>query len=195
MTLLHRDDSVLVVVDAQPGFYAAENLDSSEAAAARTALERAAWLSRVAARLEIPAVITEEDAARNGPTDAAVREALPASTPVFDKPTFGLAGTPEILAAIRATGRGTAVLVGFETDVCVAQSAVGLVGADLRAVVVEDAAFSPGAMHALGLARAAAAGVEINHCKGVAYEWLRELETARSVLGSSPALSDAPLRL
>ena len=42
------------------------------------------------------------------------------------KPTFGLAGTPEILAAVRETGRTTAVVVGCETDVCVAQSAIGL---------------------------------------------------------------------
>ena len=195
MTLVHRDESVLVVVDAQPGFYARANLDPRDETTLRTALERAAWLSRVAAVLEIPAVITEEDPGRKGPTDAAIKEALPASTPVFDKPTFGLTGTPEILAAVKAPGRSTAVIVGLETDVCVVQSAVGLIDAGLRAVIVDDAAFSPGEMHARGLARAAAAGVELNHCKGVAYEWLRELQTSRSVLGSSPELAQAPLRL
>ena len=194
MSLLDRDDSVLVVVDAQPGFYTGEDLDADDARGARLALERATWLSRVAAALEIPAVITEEDAERNGATDATILDALPQSTPLFPKPTFGLAGTPEILDAIKATGRGTVVLVGFETDVCVAQSAIGLKQVGLRAVVVEDASFSPGEMHARGLARAAAAGVELNHVKGVAYEWLRELETARSVL-ASPGLSDAPVRL
>ena len=33
------------------------------------------------------------------------------------KPVFGLADTPEILAAVEALGRRTAVLAGFETDV------------------------------------------------------------------------------
>jgi hypothetical protein len=33
------------------------------------------------------------------------------------------AGNPDILAAIEATGASTAVLVGLETDVCVAHSA------------------------------------------------------------------------
>jgi nicotinamidase-related amidase len=195
VTLLDRDDSILVVVDAQPGFYTGEELEADDARGARIALERATWLARLAAVLEIPAVITEEDAERNGSTDAGIAEALPPYTPAFAKPTFGLAGTPEILEAVRATGRGTAVLVGFETDVCVAQSAIGLLGEGMRAVLVADAVFSPGEMHARGLARATAAGVELNHVKGVAYEWLRELETARSVIDGSPELSDAPVRL
>ena len=63
---------------------------------------------------------------------------------MFTKPTFGLAGTPEILEAVLATERRTAVLVGAETDVCVYQSAVGLLDAGLRVIAVEDAIFSPG---------------------------------------------------
>jgi nicotinamidase-related amidase len=189
--LIDRDDSLLVVVDAQPGFNSYPDLNATEADAAAQALERAAWLARVAAALGVPAVVTEEDPAKNGPTAEGIRRALPAGTPVFAKATFGLAGTPEILAAVRATGRGTAVLIGFETDVCVAQSAIGLLEHGLRTVIVEDAAFSPGEMHARGLARAASAGVELNHAKGVAYEWARELETSRAVLDGS----DAPLRL
>ena len=89
-------------------------------------------LAGVAAALGVPAVITEEDPGRNGATDARILEALGADTPVFTKPVFGLAGCPDILAAVRATGRSTAVLAGFETDVCVAQSAVGLVDLGFR---------------------------------------------------------------
>jgi nicotinamidase-related amidase len=36
------------------------------------------------------------------------------------------------MAAIRATGRHTAVLAGYETDVCVTHSAVGLSEAGYR---------------------------------------------------------------
>ena len=110
------------------------------------------------------------------------------------KPTFGLAGTPEILQAVQATNRPTAVLVGFETDVCVAQSAIGLKDRGMRVVVVEDAVFSPGEMHARGLARMTAAGVELNHCKGLAYEWTRTVAESRSVLGD-PEVGEAPFRL
>ena len=82
MALLDRDDSVLVVVDAQPGFLG-DHADS--------AVERMVWLVAVAARLGVPVVVTEEEPERNGATDARVAERLPTGTPVFTKPTFGLA--------------------------------------------------------------------------------------------------------
>ena len=185
MGLLDRDDSVLVVVDAQPGFLTAE---------ADSAVERMAWLVTIAARLGIPVVVTEEEPDRNGATDDRIAERLPAATPVFTKPTFGLAGAPEILDAVRATGRGTVVVVGSETDVCVAQSAVGLRDAGLACVVVEDATFSPGEMQERGLARVASEGVARNHAKGVTYEWLRTVEDAHAVLGD-PTLPSPPFRL
>jgi nicotinamidase-related amidase len=185
MPLLEANDSVLVVVDVQPGFLAD---------AAEPAVERMAWLVAIASRLDIPVVVTEEVPERHGPTDVRLVERLPAGTPVFTKPTFGLAGAPEILDAVRATGRRTVVLVGCETDVCVAQSAIGLQAAGLECVVVEDATFSPGEMHERGLARLASGGVARNHAKGVTYEWLRTVEAAHTVL-DDPALPPPPFRL
>jgi nicotinamidase-related amidase len=126
MPLLARDDSLLVVIDLQPGFSADDRFDADDRRRAGEAAGRAAWLAAVADALGIPAVITEEDPERNGPTGGAVLAALRGSAPVFTKPVFGLADCPDIMAAIRATGRRTAVLVGFETDVCVTHSAVGL---------------------------------------------------------------------
>jgi nicotinamidase-related amidase len=183
--LLDRDDCLLVVVDAQPGFLAAE---------AEQAVERMAWLVAIAVRLGIPVLVTEEEPERHGPTEPRIAAQLPADAPTFVKPTFGLAGTPEILAAVHATGRRTAVVLGCETDVCVAQSAIGLLEAGLETVVVEDATFSPGEMHERGLARLARAGVACNHAKGVAYEWLRTVDDANTVL-ADPTLPAPPFRL
>jgi len=185
MALLDRDDSVLVVVDAQRGFLPAE---------AEAAVERMAWLAAVAARLGIPVVVTEEEPERNGETDARIANRLPEGTPVFRKPTFGLAGTAEILEAVRATGRGTVVLVGAETDVCVAQSAIGLRAAGFTCTIVEDATFSPGEMHERGLARVESEGVARNHAKGVTYEWLRTVDDAHEVF-AHPALPPPPFPL
>ena len=193
MPLLDRTDCVLLVIDAQPGFHA--GLPEPDRGAAEAALARVAWLTRLAVRLDIPVVVTEEDAARNGPTDARVTGVLGSSARVLDKPTFAVTGSPPIAEAIAATGRRTAVLTGFETDVCVAQSAVGLVEHGGRAVIVDDACFSPGEMHARGLARAAQDGVEINHAKGVAYEWVASVEASRTVIDADAALADAPFRL
>jgi nicotinamidase-related amidase len=194
MALLDRDDSVLVVVDIQPGFVVRYWFTGQDAEAAGAAVERAAWLVAVAAQLGIPVVVTEEEPEQNGSTDPRVAKRLPADAPVLRKPTFGLAGTPEILAAVRETERGTAVFVGCETDVCVAQSAIGLRDAGFDCVVVEDATFSPGEMHARGLARLAAAGVGRNHAKGVTYEWLRSVDDAHAVLGGD-GLPVPPFRL
>ena len=194
MGLLERDDTVLVVVDVQAGFLARAWFSEQETLAAGAVLDRMVWLVAVAARLAIPIVVTEEEPERNGPTDPRVLERLPAQAPVLRKPTFGLAGTPEILAAVRETARRTAVVVGCETDVCVAQSAIGLREQGFACVVVDDATFSPGEMHARGLDRLAAAGVVGNHAKGVTYEWLRTVHDAHAVLGDA-ALPAPPFRL
>jgi nicotinamidase-related amidase len=185
MPLLDRDDSVLVVVDAQPGFLADE---------AEPAIERIAWLVAVATRLGVPVVVTEEEPERNGTTEHRIAAQLPDGAPVLRKPTFGLAGTPAILEAVRATHRGTAVIVGCETDVCVAQSAIGLHDEGFTCIVVDDATFSPGEMHERGLARMAGEGVGRNHAKGVTYEWLRTVDDAHTVLGD-PELPSPPFRL
>ena len=184
MPLLDADDSLLVVVDVQPGFLEAE---------AEPSVERMTWLVAIASRLGIPVLVTEEEPERHGPTDARLVERLPAGAPVFIKPTFGLAGTPEILDAVRATGRRTVVLVGCETDVCVAQSAIGLQAAGLECLVVEDATYSPGEMHERGLARLSSEGIAQNHAKGVTYEWLRTVEAAHAVF-DDPALASPPFR-
>jgi nicotinamidase-related amidase len=192
--LVEREDSVLVVVDAQPGFLAKETFTGADAAVAKSALARMAWLVAVAARLGLPVVVTEEEPERNGATAAEIAAVLPPNAPVFRKPTFGLAGTPEILAAVSESGRHTAVVIGCETDVCVAQSAIGLTERGFSCVVVEDASFSPGEMHERGLERMASAGVSRNHAKGVTYEWLRSVDDARAVL-RAPGLPEAPFAL
>jgi nicotinamidase-related amidase len=192
MPLVDHADSVLVVIDVQEGFYG-ENLPPEESARAREALARMTWLAKVARRLTVPAVLTEEDPRRNGATFLPIADAFPDAGPVV-KPTFGLTGTPELVDRIESTRRPTAVLIGFETDVCVAQSAIGLKERGLRVIVVEDAVFSPGEMHDRGLARMVAEGIELNHCKGLAYEWTRTLEQARSVL-HAPDVGEPPFRL
>lgn len=181
--LLDRGDSVLVVVDAQPGF-----LSSADTGV----IARVAWLVRVAGALDVPIVVTEEQPDRNGPTAPAIADQLPAGTPVLTKPVFGLADVPDILDAVDATGRRTAVLVGAETDVCIAHSALGLLDRRYRVAVVADATYSPGSMHEHGLRRIAEAGGTVLHAKGVYYEWLRTVEAATAFRHAHPEIADPP---
>ncbi len=191
MTLIERDDSLLVLIDAQPRFWG-DALSVEDAAAAHIAILRAAWLGAAARALGVPAVLTEEDPERNGPTAGEILAAVGPEAPVFTKPIFNLSACPDAMAAIAATGRKTAVLAGFETDVCVTHSAVGLSEAGYRVVVAADAVYSPAGAQAYGLARLRDLGVELVHCKGIYYDWVRTLEAALEFQDAHPELSDPP---
>ena len=196
MPLVRREASVLVVVDAQPGFFAYDALGEGDAIRASKVVARITWMAGMATLLDIPAVVVEEGPLRNGHTDPGILERLPGDTPTIVKPTFGLAAHADAVDAIRATGRGTVVLVGFETDVCVAQSAVGLLELGFRAVVPEDATYTNSALeHERGLLRMAGAGVERNHCKGLTFEWLHSVDRALGDFPQAAALGTPPWRL
>lgn len=166
--LIDVDDSILVVVDVQQRFL--EKLPDAEST---LLLERVCWLIGVARWARVPRVVMAEDIARNGSVHSAVGAALGGDTPVHDKRHFGLTADEDIFGAIHATGRRTVVLVGLETDVCVCQSALGLLEQGYRVSVVADAVGSPGPDHAYGLQRMRAAGVVVVGLKGLFYEWMR----------------------
>lgn len=191
MPLIARADSLLVVVDLQPRFWG-DRLDADDLRRAREAAARAAWLAGAASALGVPTVITEEEPEQNGPTDAAALAALQPRAPVFTKPVFGLADCPDIMAAISSAGRRTTVLAGYETDVCVTHSAVGLKEAGYRVIVAADAVYSPFGAQAPGLARLRDLGFELVHCKGIYYDWVRTLQAARAFCHDNPQLAEPP---
>jgi nicotinamidase-related amidase len=173
--LLDADDCVVAVVDTQHGFL--RKLPEDEAAAL---VDRIWWLCSLAAWLDVPVVVTEEEPEKNGETAPTVTDVLAPGTSRHVKPIFDLSACPAILADVTRHSRSTVVLCGLETDVCVAQSALGLLDAGKRVVVVEDAVGSAGTAHAQGLARMARAGVELIGVKALAYEWLRTVERAKA---------------
>jgi nicotinamidase-related amidase len=173
--LLDVDESVLCVVDVQPGFV------GKIGEGREPFIQRVVWVAALANALGVPTVVTEEEPDRNGPTLPEIVERLPDPTRRYTKPTFGLADVPQIMAAVEATGRRTAVLVGLETDVCVAHSALGLLDRGYRVVVVRDAVLAPGDAHDDGLERLRAAGVTSVGVKGLFYEWVRTVDAARKL--------------
>jgi isochorismate hydrolase len=141
-------------------------------------VDRIRWLCRLAGWLGVPIVVTEEEPEENGETAPVVVDSLLSGTVRHSKPVFDLSASPAILADVLQHGRDTVVLCGLETDVCIAQSALGLLDRGKRVVVVEDAVASPGTGHEQGLRRMACAGVELIGVKGLGYEWLRTAERA-----------------
>ena len=91
---------------------------------------------------------------------------------------FSLHGQPEIRDALTALNKKDLVLIGQQTDVCVAQSAIDLVDAGYRVWVADDAPASPGPHHDSGLFQMRDAGVVVSGIKGIYYEWLRDVPSA-----------------
>jgi nicotinamidase-related amidase len=179
-TLLDAADSLLVIIDVQDKFLSRLEEDDAERVVAY-----AAWLAKVASWLDIPIVVTAEEIPVMGPTTAQIRDALPPGTPDHDKGVFGLAGQEDIREAVAHTGRGTAVLLGLETDVCVAQSALGLAQAGYRVAVVTDACAAPQDGHAAGLERLRNAGITLVSTKGLFFEWVRDLDRCHDIFRNS----------
>ena len=178
--LIDVDDSVLLLVDIQEVF-----LDKLPEAESTILLERICWLIGVARWAQVPQVAMAEDIRVNGSVHPAVAAALSPGAVVHDKMHFGLTAEPDVLEAVRDTGRNTTVLVGLETDVCISQSALGLLEQNFRVVVVADAVGSPGPDHAYGLQRMRAAGVAVVGLKGLYYEWMRSVARSKQFRAQS----------
>jgi nicotinamidase-related amidase len=169
--LIDVDDSVLALIDVQERFLC--KLPEAESA---ILLERICWLIGVARWARVPQVVMAEDISSNGSVHPAVARVLAPGTPVHGKMHFGLAAEESILQSVRDSKRNTAILVGLETDVCICQSALGLLEQGYRVAVVADAIGSPGPDHAYGLQRMRAAGVVVVGLKGLFYEWMRTVQ-------------------
>ncbi|QTV79590.1 isochorismatase family protein [Microbacterium sp. NIBRBAC000506063] len=191
MPLIDLSSSALIVIDAQHCFYGADRHDVDRERLSEV-ITRVAWVGGVGRALDVPTIITEEDAARNGGTDPRIVAQLSPGTPTFAKHAFSAVDNADIIAAIEATAKDTVVLVGLETDICVAQTALRLQDHGKRVFVVHDAVFSPGQSHANGLARMERAGIELVSAKELLYDWVRTLERIREFCGANPELSTPP---
>lgn len=181
--LINVDDSVLIVIDVQDHFLA-----KYDNAISQPVVEKAAWMVRLAGALNVPVVVMGEDIDNNGTVNQLILDALPDDTKVHNKNSFGLAGQPEILADVASTGRNTAVLIGMETDVCVAQSALGLMENGYQVVVAKDAVATTVGDDEIGLDRMRDAGAVISSVKAIHYEWLRTVEKTIAVYSMAPEL-------
>ena len=186
-SLIDRSDSVLVVIDVQDAFV--HKLSSEQR---QPLLDRISWLMRIANKLLVPLVVTAEDMDVLGDVCPKIRRAFPDDTQeVHNKMVFGLADQPDILAAVERLERGTIVLVGLETDVCVAHSALGLLDRGYKVAVVQDATGSPGAAHSYGLQRMEQSGVIMTNVKGIYFEWVRTVKGDNSMKDYMKGVGDS----
>jgi nicotinamidase-related amidase len=176
--LLEVKDSMLIVIDIQPSFVKKENLAENN-----PLLQRMCWVIKVANWLKVPLIVTAEDIPHSGSISDEVAQLLPPNTKIYNKMAFGLAAQSDILEAVQQTQRKTAILIGYETDVCIAHSALGLIDLGYKVVVVADATGSPGTNHQVGLDRIREAGGIIVSAKSLYYKWIRTVAKSNEYEG------------
>ena len=186
--LIEADDSVLIVIDMQDSFFA-----KYEQAKCQAVISKAAWLLRAAPLIGIPVVAMAENIARSGNLNEEIMKALPHGTKVFDKDVFALGHQAEIFEAVKATGRRTAILIGMETDVCVAHSALSLIEAGFDVAVVSDATISTAADEDIGLTRIRDAGGVICSVKSLYYELMRSVSGCMAFVEKDPKIASEAL--
>ncbi len=159
--LISAEGSAVLLVDIQERLVAA--LDGG-----KDMVGNAARLAAAAALLDVPVCATEQVPDKLGPT---VAELQPYPQLVLPKTVFNAAGFPTLLPP----GTEEVLIAGCEAHVCVLQTAVGLLAARHRVLVVADAVGSrTTANRDAALDRLVRHGAELVTTEMVLFEWLRD---------------------
>lgn len=167
--LIHADRSVFLLIDVQERLYPAIH-DGAQV------LEHNRWLIRIAQRLAVPVICTEQYPQGLGPTLPALRDLLP-ETAIVAKTHFSAVPEGGIFAA-PGGDRAQFIVSGTEAHVCVQQTVLDLLDSGRRVFVVDEASGSRRPSDkALALERMRRHGADIVSREMVAFEWLRQAGT------------------
>lgn len=135
-------------------------------------LKRIEFVVRSARALGVPILATEQVPAKLGPMHPNLDAALEGIT-IFPKSAFSAMGDPTVASTFSQLSRRQAVLVGVETHICVAQTALDLLAMGCQVAVCPDAVGSSTTeRHKLGMERLRDSGVMPIHTEGLVYEWM-----------------------
>jgi nicotinamidase-related amidase len=167
--LMNREDSALLVVDAQEKLLA---LIPSR--------ERIVWNIRrlldAAAALGVPIAGTEQYPDKLSPTVPALKERI---GPAPDKLAFSACVCGEIFERWKSDSRFRVLVCGIETHVCVLQTALDLAAAGFEPYVAIDAVGARYAIdHDTALRRMESAGVVLTTTEAAMFEWCRTAEAS-----------------
>lgn len=164
--LMHVDHSVLLLIDFQVRLQPAIH-DATQV------LEAGVWLTRLAQRLQVPVICTEQYPKGLGPTMPALRALLPDECMIEKLHFSAVAGSG--LFEAHGGERAHFVVAGTEAHVCVQQTVLDLLAAGRRVFVVYEAVGSRrNTDKALALERMRSHGADIVSREMVVFEWLRQ---------------------
>lgn len=165
--LLNRKDCMLALIDIQEKLLAV--MHGKEAL-----LENAVKLTSFAGIIGLPVLVTVQE--KLGPTVSELAAVITEVSPV-SKLEFDACRCPEFAHALEDLGRGTVIIAGIESHICITQTVLHLLS-DYRVHVVSDAVSSRTPENKrVALDRMREAGAVISSTEMIMYELLGEAGT------------------
>ncbi len=141
------------------------------------AIANSLWLMRIAQRLHIPMLLSEQYPQGLGSTLPEIRD-LVSPEVVMSKVHFSCTQEPDCKARLNAYHRDQWIVIGIEAHICVLQTALGLRQLDYEVYVVADCTSSRQLRaKELAIARMQQEGVRIVNREMVVFEWLQKAGT------------------
>lgn len=132
--MLAKEQTGVVIIDIQERLIGAM-------AEPEFVVEQVGRLIDGAKAMGLPIIVTEQIPEKLGPTVPELAERL-SDIEAISKNTFGCCGSPAFLEAVAASGRKQWLVCGIETQVCVAQTVMGLLDDGYEVQLVADAVSS-----------------------------------------------------
>jgi|SRR5579883_606369 len=163
---MRAENAVVVVIDIQDKLLA-------KIPTAPTLVRNAAFLLDVAKELSVPVRATEQYPKGLGPTTPEIAQRLGGTIP--SKTAFSCCGAETFLEELEMLRRPNVVLVGMETHVCVAHTALDLLHAGLHVFLPVDALAARNTLdHDVALRRLEQAGAVPTTAEAIAFEWMAD---------------------
>jgi nicotinamidase-related amidase len=170
LSMLSRDDTVLVLVDHQIGLFTGVR-DITVADLKHNVVA----LAKAAKAMGVPVIVTATmPDGMWGPTIPELTAALP-GVPVISRTVINAWDDPNLRAAIKKTGRKQILIAGVSLEVCAMFPALSAkaAGYDARVVLDSSGTFND-AKRTVGLQRLQGAGVPVTDYASAGVEWLRD---------------------
>lgn len=154
--VIDPDDAVMLLIDHQSGLF--QTVADMPMPALRN---HAAALAKMATLSKMPVITTASvPQGPNGPLIPEIHANAPHATYVARKGEINAWDNPDFVAAVKATGRGTLIIAGTITSVCMAFPAIAAVHDGYKVFAVVDASGTYSKMaQEITLARIVQAGV------------------------------------
>jgi nicotinamidase-related amidase len=166
----------ILLIDVQPFF-----LEGWMAGAFEPLMARVEHLLGLASAYQLPTIATfEQPVERKGWVPDRLTPWFPEHAQKLTKQTFDCTGEPEIREAIASLGVTQFAVAGGETDVCVLQSVLGVLGLGFEVFLLEDALFSEEPNTGPALRRMEQAGAVPSTVKTLEYELRRSVAAPRT---------------